>query len=110
MTININATGLCLSCAETLTVGQELAIMVALPLGEKLTIQVKVIWIREVETAGVNDGEFRVGVKIMEPEKPDEKKFIQFYKEHLQTSTLYDEIETKTKAGPAWATHKHPTP
>ena len=81
-TINISSTGICLSCGEKIDIGKELPVTVTLPTGERAVIGVKVIWIRDVENTSPR--EYRIGLKIMDADKSDEKKFIKFYSEKKQ--------------------------
>jgi hypothetical protein len=75
-TIDISAIGICLLTKEKMQEGLELPLRIGLPTGEKIVIYVKTMWVRESVTFGGR--EYRVGLKIVDPIKGDESKFIKF--------------------------------
>jgi len=77
MTVNINNTGVCLLSAEKLETGREVPVTVTLPGNEKIIIRTTVIWARPVENSPTK--EYRMGLRIIDPTKPDEKKLVEFY-------------------------------
>ena len=84
-TLDVSALGLCLLTKEVLKVGQELALQLILPRGEKIRLQVKVVWVKETDFYGIED-EFMAGIKILEPFRADEVKFIKFFVKELLKS------------------------
>ena len=78
-TLDISATGLCLSTQEGIEVGTQLPIQVTLPGTHQdvVTLRVEVLWVKEVVIATAT--EYKIGVKILEPVTEQEKKFIRFY-------------------------------
>ena len=46
-TINLNTTGLCLSCTQKLAVDTQLPITITLPTKEKIVINGRVIWVKK---------------------------------------------------------------
>ncbi len=78
-TLDISATGFCLSTQEGMEVGTQLPIHVTLPgtRQDVVTLRVEVLWIKEVQIS--NSTEYKVGVRILEPVTEHEKKFIRFY-------------------------------
>ena len=80
-TLNISATGLCLQTKERLTPGQDLAISLNLPSYEKVTMNVRVIWVQETDFSLTSD--YLIGIKITESLKSEEVKFIKYYVSQL---------------------------
>jgi c-di-GMP-binding flagellar brake protein YcgR len=76
VTLDISATGICFVAEEEIEVGQELLMKVKLPPRETILINTKVVWVRGLFGSGAT--EHRVGVKIIEPIRFDEAKFVQF--------------------------------
>src|SRR3989344_3073559 len=66
-TLDISATGFCLSTKENLEVGTQFPIQVTLPSGhrEVVTLRVEVLWVQEVKILTAT--EYKAGVKILEP-------------------------------------------
>ena len=75
--LDISATGICITTRDPLVFGQELAIQVRLPTDEKLSVKAKVVWVKEHII--LNDREYTIGIKLMEPMNEDEAKFVRFY-------------------------------
>jgi len=75
-TIDVSAIGICLISKEKLAVGQELPLHVTLPDDRRLTLNVKVIWVKEEIVSDIN--EYKMGIKINDGMKADEKKFVKF--------------------------------
>lgn len=75
--LDISATGICITTRDALDLGQELSIQVRLPTDEKLTVKAKVVWVRE--NVVLNDREYSMGIKLLEPMNEDEAKFVRFY-------------------------------
>ena len=80
-TLNISATGVCLLSKHRFDVGQELLLKVNLPIKEKLTINVRVVWFKEIIT--FNGREYMSGIKIIDAMRFDEAKLVRFYAEQL---------------------------
>ncbi|MFH1360233.1 MAG: PilZ domain-containing protein [Candidatus Omnitrophota bacterium] len=80
-TLDLSATGICLRSRDKLHQGQKLPVQVTLPAGEKILIHVEVIWVQEIYEASPT--EFKIGLKIDEPLKADESKFVRFYASQL---------------------------
>lgn len=76
ITLDISATGICFVSGEELHPGQELLMRLKLPPKETIMINTKVIWVRGLFGSGAQ--EHRVGVKIIEPIRFDEAKFVKF--------------------------------
>ena len=89
--LDISATGICITSRDALDLGQELTIQVRLPTEEKLTVKAKVVWIREKVV--LNDREYSMGIKLLEPMNEDEAKFVRFYVSKLFT------VYRKTRGG-----------
>ena len=85
-TMDISATGICLVTKEPLDVGQELAIQVELPTGEKPVIHVHVIRVEEMIEMVALGGfkEYKIGFKITGPVEEDESVFVKYYAEKLK--------------------------
>jgi Tfp pilus assembly protein PilZ len=75
-TINISATGICLTTREPLEAGQEVLMQVKLPPDERVIINTRVVWIQEI--MGLTVREYLVGLRLVEPMQFEEKKFVQF--------------------------------
>lgn len=76
VTLDISATGICCVVKEEIPRGTELTMRIKLPPKEVILINTKVIWVESLFGAGAQ--EYRIGVKIMEPIRFDEKKFVKF--------------------------------
>jgi hypothetical protein len=76
ITLDISATGICFVNDDELEPGQELLMKVKLPPKEEIVINTKVIWVKGLFGSGAK--EYRVGVKITEPVRFDESKFVKF--------------------------------
>ena len=79
--LDLSAIGICFSSKEKLKVGQELSMQTMIPSEQRVTVKVKVVWVKEVQVLVSN--EYRVGVKIVEPMTADESKFVKFYAKKL---------------------------
>lgn len=82
-TMNISLNGICLSCTEKLSLGQEIEIETVLPTSERLKLHAKVIWMRELDAPSAKIKEYRIGLKIADSSKPDMVKFKEFYNRQL---------------------------
>ena len=88
-TVDISANGICLSCSENMPIGKEFKLQTILPAGDKISMGVKVIWAREMESETPRVKVYRVGLKIINSAKPDETKFVQFYSSQLPASFIH---------------------
>jgi hypothetical protein len=80
-TLDISGTGIAFWTVDPLKVRQELLIYLLLG-RERVELHARVVGVKGEQSPGGEAG-FRVGVKIVEPIKFDEKKFIKFYCEKL---------------------------
>src|SRR3990167_4071698 len=80
-TLDISAVGMCLKTREKLNVGQELAIQLKLPQGEKITLRAKVVWNKPMDFSPHSD--LSIGIQLLGPVGEDEKKFVRFYAQEL---------------------------
>ncbi len=76
VTLDISATGICFVSEEELNAGDELVMKLELPRKEIIRIGTKVVWVKGL--FGVGAREYRVGVRITEPIKFDESRFVKF--------------------------------
>jgi len=76
ITLDISATGICFVNDDELSVGDYLVMKLELPRKEIIQIGTKVVWVKGL--FGVGAKEYRVGVRIVEPIKFDESRFVQF--------------------------------
>lgn len=76
-TLNISAMGICMATREPLISGEEILIYLQLPSCEDVQVLTRVIWTRENSHDPVHA--FRVGLKIIEPFRFDEAKFVKFF-------------------------------
>jgi len=76
VTLDISATGICFVSEEEMSVGDELVMKLELPRNEIIRIGTKVVWTKGL--FGVGAKEYRVGVRVIEPIKFDESRFVQF--------------------------------
>ncbi|MFA5259960.1 MAG: PilZ domain-containing protein [Candidatus Omnitrophota bacterium] len=85
-TMDISATGICLVTKEPLEIGQELAIQVELPTGQRPVIHVNVIRVEEMIEMVSMGGykEYKIGFKITGPVEEDESIFVRYYAEKLK--------------------------
>lgn len=90
--LDISATGICITTRDALDLGQELSIQVRLPSDEKLTVKAKVVWVKE--NIVLNDREYCMGIKLLEPMNEDEAKFVRFY-----VSKLFGVYRTRGGSG-----------
>ena len=88
-TININAQGICLVVDKKLDLGQVVPLEIVLPTREKITVTIKVIWVREVDKSNPLEKEFRMGVKIVDEKNPVNAKFIEFYTTQLHNLLIH---------------------
>jgi hypothetical protein len=80
-TLDISGTGVAFLTTTALQVRQELLMYLLLPVKQQIEIHGKVVRLELVENSS---GPFyRAGVKIMDPIKFDEKKFLKFYAQKL---------------------------
>ena len=82
VTRDISALGFCILCKDRPSVGESVALELALPNRQKLKIHAQVVWVAE-EPYIHDDKEYRAGVKIIDAPKADEKKFVKFYASSL---------------------------
>ena len=82
-TLDISALGLCFTSKEELKMGQALPLEITLPDNERIMIYVEVVWVKESDV--LTYSEYTTGVKILEPMRGDEPKFIKFYAAKLLT-------------------------
>ncbi|MFA5088749.1 MAG: PilZ domain-containing protein [Candidatus Omnitrophota bacterium] len=75
--LDISALGICLTSKERLVAGQELQLQVILPVNERIVLQAKVIWVKELIAYDVR--EYKVGIQIIDRVGTDEAKFIKFF-------------------------------
>ena len=80
-TNDISATGLCILTRENLKIGKILPIRLTLPQGQKISLQVKIIWINEIPLGSIS--EYKVGLQIISSNRSEEEKFVQFYAQQL---------------------------
>jgi len=87
-TLNVSATGLCILTREPVEVGQFVLMQVKLPPEDRLIINTRVVWVREILGSFVR--EYQVGLKLVEPMQFEESRFVrfcaqkmvEFYREH----------------------------
>jgi len=79
-TLDISGTGVSFLTDETLKLRQELLVYLQLPGSEKIEIHAKIVRLDSVPDA---QGWTRVGVKIVDPIKFDERKLVKFYSQKL---------------------------
>ena len=84
-TVDISALGVCLVTREALKIGQELAVQLILPGGDKTRIRVKVVWVKEKEYYD-SGKEYLTGIKILEPMQADEARFIKYFVKEFLTA------------------------
>lgn len=83
-TLDISGTGVAFSTQEEVKPRQELLMYLLLPVKETIEIHSKVIWVKKVKGGLLrSSGGYRVGVRIVDPIKFDEREFIRFYAEKL---------------------------
>lgn len=80
-TFDISATGLGIKTREMLAPGQELILTITLSDGRKLTMDVKVVWLRVVDFYTYAD--YAVGLRISEAMQRDEAAFVKFFVREL---------------------------
>ena len=78
-TLDIGGLGISFATAKELKVRQELLMYLLLPGEERVEVHAKVVRIERVSPS-----RFKVGVRILDPIKFDEKKFIRFYAAKLR--------------------------
>lgn len=80
-TLDISGTGVAFVTGEELKERQELLMYLLLPEQDKIEVHAKVVRSEVVKDAGRS--QYRIGVRIVDPIKFDEKKFIKFYAQKL---------------------------
>ena len=73
-TLDISGIGVSFATDKEVKVRQELLMYILIPEGERAEVHAKV-----VRVARVSPSRFQVGVRILDPIKFDEKKFVKFY-------------------------------
>ncbi len=83
-TLDISGTGVAFITTEELQIRQELLMFLLLPINMKIELHAKIVRV-EQEKGRPTDYPllYRVGVKIVDPIKFDERKFVKFYAEKL---------------------------
>lgn len=81
-TLDISGTGIAFSTSEPIKERQELLLYLLLPSNEKIELHAKVVRV-QAEASVSGSSRWRVSVKIVEPIKFDEKRFVKFYSEQL---------------------------
>ena len=83
-TLDISGTGVAFITTEELKVRQELLMYLLLPIDTKIEVHAKVVRVaREEGQPSDYPMLYRVGVKIVDPIKFDEREFVKFYAEKL---------------------------
>ena len=83
-TLDISGTGVAFVTTEALKVRQELLMYLLLPIDKKIEIHAKVVRVAREEGQPTDyPALYRVGVKIVDPIKFDERQFVRFYAEKL---------------------------
>ena len=86
MVNEVSALGFSLTTREHLSSGQELDMLIRLPDDKRITLPVKVIWVRR--GAMVDSPEYFVGVKILEPLNDQTAQYIRFYVRYFLSAFL----------------------
>ena len=74
---DISAIGICFSTKSRVDLGQKLLIHVVLPNKETVDLHGTAVWIKQKILYEIS--EYRLGVKIDDPIKGEERKFVKFY-------------------------------
>ncbi len=78
--MDVSATGMSFITKEELELRRHLLVEVQTP-DEKLTLHTQVVWVEGDFSTAVR--EYRVGLRLVEPLKYDEKKFVRFCAEQM---------------------------
>ena len=73
--VNVGAEGVCFKAYQSVGHDSEIELQMSLPNREKITIKTKVTWVKPLP----DNREFLIGVKIIDADQQDEKRFIKFY-------------------------------